>query len=196
MEGRAIRSHEIIGLVVLIVVVSAGVYSYMDYQEKRRLQESYEAYLQEIDAKEQAWDEEVAYFEEFGYIDLAECPGHMVNFYYPDAATQRFSEERSCFFSLNEEYPSFQWANAVFDYYEPKIRNVTSVELREEIHQLVKHGCENPRLGTYGPFSYPNPADVDVNIDSFEQVIFIVRGYIESIDEEPFEGWLIICWRP
>lgn len=196
MEGRDIRSHQIIGLVVLIVAVSAGVYSYMDYQEKKRLQEAYETYLQEVEAREQEWDEEVAYYEEFGYTALAECPGHMVDFYYPDAANPRFSAERFCFFTVNEEYSSFQWANAVYDYYEPPIRNVTSAELREEIHELMKHSCANPRKGPYGPFSLANPADVDINIDSFERVIFIIRGYIESIDEESFEGWLIVCWRP
>ncbi len=107
------------------------------------------------------------------------------------------SAERFCFlFTVNEEYSSFQWANAVYDHYEPPIRNVTSVELREEIYELVKHGCAYPSLGPYGPYNLVNIANVDVNIDSFERVVFIVRTYIESIDEEPFEGWLITCWRP
>jgi len=52
----AMRAREIIGLVVLIVIVSGGVFSYMDYQEKKRQREAYEAWLQKIEAKQQTWD--------------------------------------------------------------------------------------------------------------------------------------------
>ena len=190
------RSREIIGLVILIVVVSAGVYSYMDYQEKKRERGEYEAWLQEVEAKDQAWDEEVAYYEEIQGTDLSECPGHIVNFYYSERSPPRWSEERFCCFTINEEYDSYQWEHALYDYSVTKIRNVTSAELREEIHELVKYGCANPRLGTYSPLKVANPANVDINIDSFERVIFLVRVYTESIDVEPFEGWLVVCWMP
>ena len=76
-EEKKGKAREIIGLVILIVVVSVGVFSYMDYQEKKQKREAYEAWIQElaesqawkedVEAKEQAWKEEVAYYENLTY---------------------------------------------------------------------------------------------------------------------------------
>lgn len=151
---------------------------------------------QDIEVTESTWNDEVAYYEELEYKPFSECPGHMITFYFADRDPPRWDEERFCCITVNDEYYSSQWQNVIYDYSVTRFRNVTSAELREEVYEFLKYGCTNPRLRTYSPLKVANPADVNVNIDSFERVIFLVRTYIESIDPEPFDDWIVVYWKP
>lgn len=168
------KSKEIVGLIILVVVVSGLTYSYMEYQEKERQRQAYEAWIKEIEAKRQAWKDEVAYYENLD-----------PNMYV-----------------INGPYEYGNWM-LYLDFYGDipledggigEIRNVTSTELRTEIDEW---GLLSQPVGSVPVARSPGwVPDCCINIDRSEGVIFIRRLYNEKIDEHPFEGTILVCWRP
>jgi len=166
----------IVGLIILVVIVSVCVYEYMDYQEKERQRRAYEAWLQEMEAKQQAWDEEVAYYENLSRYPIPDVWMH---------------DGSRLHFVINEPYEYGRWGLYLEYYgeYDPisdpwgitEIRNVTRMELRDIVNTWL-----NP----------DSIGGVRINIDGSEGVIFIMRSYREAWGVEPFNGSILVCWRP
>ena len=186
------------GLVFLIVMVSASVYIYLDYQESIRQQKAFELWEQEIERQQQeikrrqlAWDEEVYYYQN---LTARALPGHGGLIHA----------------IINDKYEYGRW-NSYLSYVKRgiilEIRNVTRMELRHDVNVYIQYMHEgqaitNAILAEEGREPLKWTMSFSINIDESEGVIFIRRVYLEVLGEKPFAipgrgmASILVCWRP